>query len=105
MPGLESLLEANSMSVPVEFGDLINPFRTAVPFWGQTTCNLSGLPPTGDCSFCRVNLPLFYMLGAGSCVRVGDASPTRETCTTAVDHAGHTGPTRRHHELDHSGHE
>ena len=23
----------------------LNPFRTAVPFWGQTTYNLSGLSP------------------------------------------------------------
>ena len=26
------------------------PFSTAVPFWGQTTYNLSGLPPKWDCS-------------------------------------------------------
>ena len=39
----------------------LNPFRTAVPFWGQAPLNLSGLPPKGDCS-----------LKKGSC------------CTTAV---------------------
>ena len=26
----------------------VNPFRTAVPFWGQTTWNLSGLSPQRD---------------------------------------------------------
>ena len=32
-----------------------NPFRTAVPFWGQTTRNLSGLSPKRDCGSKRVN--------------------------------------------------
>ena len=27
----------------------INPFRTAVPLWGQTAWNLTGLPPKWDC--------------------------------------------------------
>ena len=27
----------------------INPFRTAVPFWGQSTWNLTGLSPQRDC--------------------------------------------------------
>ena len=27
----------------------VNPLRTAVPFWGQTTSNLSGLSPKRDC--------------------------------------------------------
>ena len=31
------------------------PFRTTVLFWGQTTWNLSGLPPKQDCSPKRVN--------------------------------------------------
>ena len=29
---------------------LLNPISTAVPFGGQTTCNLSGLFPKRDCS-------------------------------------------------------
>ena len=29
---------------------LFNPFRTTVPFGGQTTRNLTGLPPKRDCS-------------------------------------------------------
>ena len=36
--------------LPLGERDLSNPFSTAVPFWGQTTPNLSGLPPKGDCS-------------------------------------------------------
>ena len=32
-----------------------DPFRTAVPFWGQTTQILSSLPPKRDCSPKRVN--------------------------------------------------
>ena len=27
----------------------LNPFRTAVPFWGQTASNLTGLSPKWDC--------------------------------------------------------
>ena len=34
---------------------LLNPFRTAVPFWGQTTQILSSLPPKRDCGSKRVN--------------------------------------------------
>ena len=33
---------------------VLNPFRTAVPFWGQTTSKLSGLPPKRDCGSKRV---------------------------------------------------
>ena len=32
----------------------LNPFRTAVPFWGQTASNLSGLSPKRDCGSKRV---------------------------------------------------
>ena len=31
------------------FGERSTPFRTAVPFWGQITWNLSGLAPKRDC--------------------------------------------------------
>ena len=34
---------------------VVNPFRTAVPFWGQTTWNLTGLSPKRDCGSKRVN--------------------------------------------------
>ena len=30
--------------------DLLDPFRTAVPFWGQSTQNLTDLSPKRDCS-------------------------------------------------------
>ena len=30
-------------------GYTINPFRTAVPFWGQTSQSLSSLSPKRDC--------------------------------------------------------
>ena len=33
----------------------LNPFRTAVPFWGQTTRNLTGLSTKRDCGSKRVN--------------------------------------------------
>ena len=33
----------------------VNPFGTAVPCWGQTAWNLSGLSPQRDCSTKRVN--------------------------------------------------
>ena len=36
-------------------GAPINPFRTAVPLWGQITWNLSGLSPKRDCGSKRVN--------------------------------------------------
>ena len=32
-----------------EVREAFNPFRTAVPFWGQTTRNLSGLSQKRDC--------------------------------------------------------
>ena len=35
-----------------------NPFRTPVPFWGQTTWNLSELPPKRDCGSKRVKVLL-----------------------------------------------
>ena len=34
---------------------VLSPVRTAVPFWGQTTWNLSGLSPNRDCASKRVN--------------------------------------------------
>ena len=34
----------------------IKPFRTAVPFWGQTTQILSSLSPKRDCGYKRVNI-------------------------------------------------
>ena len=34
----------------------ICPFRTAVPFWGHTTKNWTGLSPKGDCGPKRVNV-------------------------------------------------
>ena len=33
----------------------VNPCRTAVPFWGQTTWNLCDLSPKRDCRTVRVN--------------------------------------------------
>ena len=33
----------------------LTPFRTAAPFWGQSTWNLTGLSPLRDCGFKRVN--------------------------------------------------
>ena len=35
----------------------LNPFRTAVPFWGQTTSSLTGLSPKRDCGSKRVINP------------------------------------------------
>ena len=35
-----------------------NPFRTAVPFWGQTTWNQCGVSPNPDCSAKRLKLSL-----------------------------------------------
>ena len=44
-----------SVSVPpgVEHAGALNfnPFRTAVPFWGQATSNLSGLFPKRGCGY------------------------------------------------------
>ena len=39
---------------------LINPFRTAVPFWGQTTWILNGLSPKRDCGSKRVKSASSY---------------------------------------------
>ena len=39
-----------------------NPFRTAVPFWGQTTQFMSSLSPERDCGPQRVSLPYFSPL-------------------------------------------
>ena len=36
----------------------INPFSTAVPFWGHTTQNLTGLSPRRDCNSKRVKCSL-----------------------------------------------
>ena len=36
------------------FRQILDPFRTAVPFWGQTTWKLSGLSPKRDCRSKRV---------------------------------------------------
>ena len=35
---------------------LLNPFRTAVPFWGQSTWSLTGLSPKWDCGSKGVNI-------------------------------------------------
>ena len=35
----------------------VNPFRTAVPFWGKNTWNLTGLSPKRDRGSKRVKLP------------------------------------------------
>ena len=40
------------MSIPLLL--IFFPFRTAVPFWGQTTQNLSGFSPKRDCTSKRV---------------------------------------------------
>ena len=40
---------------------VLNPFRTAVPFWGRTTSNLSGLSPKRDCGTNRVNVTPGYI--------------------------------------------
>ena len=37
----------------------LNPFRTAVPFRGQTACSLSGFSPKRECGSKRVNLNPF----------------------------------------------
>ena len=37
----------------------VNPFRTAVPFWGQTTQSSSSLSPKRDCGPKRVNSFLY----------------------------------------------
>ena len=52
------------MLLPVDLGphSLINPFRTAVPFWGQTTQILSNLSPKWDCGPKRVNKRLKTLL-------------------------------------------
>ena len=34
----------------ITFTFQLNPFRSAVPFWGQITHNLTGLSPKRDCS-------------------------------------------------------
>ena len=39
---------------------MLNPFRTAVPFWGQTTWNLNGLSPKPDCGSKRVKAHSFF---------------------------------------------
>ena len=46
---------------PIYSGILLvfNPFRTAVPFWGQTTWNLTGLSLKRDCGPERVKSSLF----------------------------------------------
>ena len=49
----------------VSFFTLFNPFRAAVPFWGQTTWILSGLSPKRDCGSRRVNR---YFLPVGRIV-------------------------------------
>ena len=38
---------------------LVNPFRTAVPFWGQTSQIISNMSPKRDCSLRRV-APLLF---------------------------------------------
>ena len=35
----------------------MNPFRTAVPFWGQTSQTPSNMPPERDCTPKRVDRP------------------------------------------------
>ena len=57
----------------------LNPSRTAVPFWGQSTWNVSGLSPKRDCGSKKEELPnkaflitaRIYICGLQS--RVGDA--------------------------------
>ena len=57
--GVQSFLSARFL----ENG--LNPFRTAIPFWGQTTWNLSALSPTRDCRSIRVlNVERFFFEGS-----------------------------------------
>ena len=53
---------------------MLNPFITAVPFWGQTTWNLNGLSPKRNCGSKRVKylvqsrpLPHLLLLAVVSC--------------------------------------
>ena len=39
----------------------INPFRTAVPFWGQASQILSNLSPNRDCGPKKLSMMLVYL--------------------------------------------
>ena len=58
VPFLGTIVQSTSESVCPRNGDLtaaLTPFRTAVPFRGQITQNLSGLSPKRDCGSKGVN--------------------------------------------------
>ena len=46
-------------------GSIVNPFKTAVPFWGQNTRNLSSLSQKRDCGSKRGNGPRHSFLPRG----------------------------------------
>ena len=67
--------------------ELLNPFRTAIPFWGQTTWILSGLSPKRDCRSKRVKWGASEKLGWTSIVEcmVG-TSRTKATRANALSY-------------------
>ena len=54
-PLFTSSKNINGFVFLIPFINTVNPFRTAVPFWGQITYNLTGLSPKWDCGSRGVN--------------------------------------------------
>ena len=54
-----------------------NPFRTAVPFWGQNTWKLTGLSPKRDCSSKRAKALKASINKSSDCCAQGDGGSLR----------------------------
>ena len=66
---------------------LINPFRAAVPFWGQTTQNSTGVSPKRDCGSKRVKVVAqncTYIYNIYICIRRKKYIHLRGAVTTSV---------------------
>ena len=59
------------------------PFRTAVPFWGQTTQILSNLSPKRDCGTKRIITP-DVLIGATACGTAFAAATAAAAAATAT---------------------
>ena len=83
-------IDGNILLFLAVFAPSLNPFRTAVPFWGKILENLSGLSPKRDCGSKGVNKT--------SGLRARQWAPRCEdqrACPPGMLHAGGTGPGLR----------
>ena len=80
IPGRIILIIPSCTAVCVCSSYHINPFRTAVPFWGQSTWNLSGMSQQRDCGSKRVKPSCFYPPTSRTTSARADSSTQQYLC-------------------------